>query len=225
MKGKMCGLLCGILFFLSGMLMVPVQGVVLPPQKHSVAVGEPLRFHFPAPFEKSVRAEIYGDDSVLSQFKEGVPKEFSLKSGPVPTEPGEFQVRLCLFGFIPVRDMIVSVVPQIKVIPGGQSIGVLLHSQGVIVAGLSPVQDQDGKNVNPAYDAGIMKGDVILKIDGETVQSDAQVRDLVAVAGTAGKSITLEVKRGGEVFTTRIKPVFCKETLRYRIGVMIRDSA
>jgi len=113
----------------------------------------------------------------------------------------------------------------IKVIPGGQSIGVLIHSQGVIVAGYAAVLDEAGNKVNPAVDAGLKEGDIILKVNGGAVKSDGQVREFVARAGAAGQSVTLEVKRGDEIFQTRVNPVFCKETLRYRLGLVIRDSA
>lgn len=214
-----------MLIFLSGLLTYQVQGILLLPERHSVAVGEPLKLNFPAPFEKTLKAKIFGNEDLL-QFNESCgAKDFALGSGPVASGPGQLQVRLSLFGVIPVRDMLVNVVPQVKVIPGGQSIGVLLHSQGVIVVGLSALLDEAGNKVNPAADAGIKEGDVILKIDGEAVRSDGQVRDMVARAGTAGQPLTMEVKHKEDVFTAKLKPVFCKETLRYRVGLMIRDSA
>lgn len=226
MRGKTRGLLTGILLFLSGMLTYQVQGVLLPPERHSVTVGEPLKINFPAPLEKSLKAQICGDDTGLLKLEEGCGAGgFAPGSGPVASEPGQLQVRLSLFGIIPVRDMIVSVVPEVRVIPGGQSIGVLLHSQGVIVVAHSAVLDEAGNKVNPAADAGIKVGDVILKVDGEAVRSDGQVRDLVARAGAAGQPLGLEVKRGDEIFVIKVNPVFCKESLRYRMGLMIKDSA
>lgn len=225
MRGKTRGFLCGLLIFLSGVLTYQVQGILLLPERHFIAVGEPLKLNFPAPFEKTLKAKILGNEDLL-QFKESDgTRDFTPGSGPVASEPGQIQVRLSLFGVIPVRDMLVSVVPQVKVVPGGQSIGVMLHAQGVIVVGLSALLDEAGNKVNPAADAGIKEGDVILKIDGEAVRSDSQVKDMVAQAGTAGQPLTMEVKREEDTFTAKLSPVFCKETLRYRVGLMIRDSA
>lgn len=119
----------------------------------------------------------------------------------------------------------VNIVPQVRVVPGGQSIGVLLRSQGVIVVGYSIIQDQSGNKVNPAGEAGIVIGDVILKINGEDVRSQGQVRDLAASAGASGQALNLEVKRGGDIFYTKINPVYCTENSRYRIGLLIKDSA
>lgn len=223
MRGKVKGFICGVIIFLSGLLTYQVQGVMLLPERHSVAVGEPLKLNFPAPIEKGLRLQVFGNEHMI---KEGCgAKDFDPGSGPVASEPGELKVRLSLFGLIPVRDMQVSVVPEIKVVPGGQSIGVLLHSQGVIVVGRSTVMDESGNRVSPAYDAGIKDGDVIMKIDGETVRSDSQVSEMVARNGAAGQVLTMEVKRNEEVFTVKVNPVFCKETLRHRVGLMIRDTA
>lgn len=213
MRRKFQSFLCSILFFLSGLLTYQMQSIMLMPDRQSVTVGEPLKIHFHAPFQKTLKAQIFGGED-----------SFDPVSGPVASEPGQLQVRLSLFGVIPVRDVLVSIVPQVKVIPGGQSIGVLLHSQGVIVVGHSAVLDESGKEVNPAKEAGLKEGDLILKINGETVQSDSQVRDMVARAGASGQPLIIEVKREGELFIAKIKPVFCKETLQYRLGLMIRDG-
>jgi len=214
LRGKYKGFLWSILFFLSGLLSYQVQSIMLVPDRQSVAVGEPLKIDFPAPLQKTLKAQVFGGADY-----------FDLVSGPVASQPGELQVRLSLFGMVPVRDVLVSVLPQVKVIPGGQSIGVLLHSQGVIVVGHSAVLDESGQEVKPAEEAGIMEGDIILKINDETVQSDSQVRDMVAKSGAAGQPLLIELKREGELFTKKVKPVFCRETLQYRLGLLIRDGA
>lgn len=128
-------------------------------------------------------------------------------------------------GFNDYQEAPVNIVPQVRVVPGGQSIGVLLRSQGVIVVGHSTILDQTGNKTNPAVDAGINMGDVILKINGEDVKSEGQVRDLAARAGASGQALNLEVKHGGDIFYTKINPVYCTETSRYRIGLLIKDSA
>lgn len=225
MKGKTCGLLCGILIFLSGILTsYQLQGTMLPPERHSVAVGEPLRIKFPASVEKNLKVKIIeNENKTLSENFNT--REHLFGMTPFSSQPGQLKLRLSLFGVIPVRDMIVSIVPELRVIPGGQSIGVLLHSQGIVVVGNYDLQDESGRKINPAAEAGIKCNDIILKIGGETARSDSQVRGLAAKAGAAGQPLTIEVKRGEKVFVTQLKPVFCKETLRYRIGLMIRDSA
>jgi stage IV sporulation protein B len=224
LKGKTCGLFLGILIFITGILTCQLKGTILPPERYSVTAGEPLRLKLPAFVENNLEARIIGNE-YESLSKSINPEE--LKSGTIPlsSQFGQQIVRLTLFGVLPVRDMIVSIVPEVRVIPGGQSIGVLLHSQGIVVVDSYEIQDETGRKINPAAEAGIMKNDHILRIGGENVISDSQVRDLAAKAGAAGQPLIMEVKRGDKVFLVRLKPVFCKETRRYKIGLMIRDSA
>ncbi len=225
MKGKTCGFLLGILILLSGILTCQLQGIMLSPDKHSIAVGEPLRLNFPALLEKNLKAQIYGNKEILNVNGSTYFKDFNPNSSLIATEPGHFQLKLSLFGVIPVRNMLVTVVPQVKVVPGGQSIGVLFQSQGVVVVDHSAVLSEAGAYVNPAAHAGVEKGDVILKIDGRPVQSDSQLREIVTRAGANGHSVTLEVKRGEEIFSVEVGPVFCRDTLRFRLGLVIRDNA
>lgn len=138
---------------------------------------------------------------------------------------GNAVVDFKLFGFIPVKTVQVDVVSPISVIPGGHSIGVVLHSQGVIIVGISPVLNNKGQYVTPAKDAGINVGDVILSINGINVQSDTQVAEIIDKSGKNDEVLKLQIKRGDSKQTITANPVLCNETKRYRIGLFIRDSA
>ncbi len=137
--------------------------------------------------------------------------------------PGKKHLDFKLFGIIPLSSIVVNVVESVKVVPGGQSIGVMLNSKGVMVVGISPVTDRDGKRSNPAAEAGIMVGDVILSINGEPARSDEQVRE--QVSGCGKKELLMELKRSNKIIKVNLKPVFCRETGRYRIGLYVRDGA
>ncbi|WP_242868731.1 SpoIVB peptidase [Desulfotomaculum copahuensis] len=147
------------------------------------------------------------------------------KAVPVAGVPGRLDMQYRLLGLFPLHHTVVNVVPVKRVIPGGHSIGVLLHARGVIVAGLTAVQDRSGTKVCPASRAGIASGDVILGINGRPVNSDRQLRDEISRCGAGGKPVLLEVRRGTKVFNTTVQPVLCPETGRYCIGLYIRESA
>ena len=127
MRGRLRGLLCCILVLVSGFLSYQAQEIMHLPDKQSVVVCEPLKLEFPAPLQKTLKSKVYGNDNLTSKYKEF---DSDPTSFPAVTDPGRYQVRLSLFGLIPVRDMVVSVVPQVKVVPGGQSIGVRIRSHG-----------------------------------------------------------------------------------------------
>ena len=59
---------------------------------------------------------------------------------------------------------------------------------------------------SPASEAGVRKGDVIVKINGEKAASFAGLRDAVQDTGAAGKSMKLTIDREGKVFTVKVKP-------------------
>lgn len=189
----------------------------LQPRQH-VLVGESLDLSLNLPPSISKSLIIQADQpNVLKVVRPG--------TAPVVQSTGEFNVSIKLFGVIPLRHVTVTAVPEIKVVPGGQSIGVMLNSSGVMVVGEAPVFDQSGRESSPARRAGLAPGDLITKINGRSVSSEAQMRESIEELGRNQKPVVLTVKRNNKTFKTELKPIFCQETGRHRIGIMIRDGA
>lgn len=86
------------------------------------------------------------------------------------------------------------VLPELKVIPGGQSIGVKLHSVGVLVVGFHQVMTKDGKK-SPGEQAGIESGDIIIKMNGHKIEKMSDIAPFIQKAGKTGESLDLLVKR------------------------------
>ena len=180
----------------------------------SFDVNFPLTLTVNPEFEQSIRAQ-----SSLPMFA---------LSRPVFLETlklGNATVQFKLFGIVPIRTVQVDVLPAISLVPGGNSIGVVLHSRGVIVVGNSPINIANGEQVTPAKDGGINIGDVILSINGIAVQSDSQVAEVIDQSGKDESMLDIILKRGDKQFNISIKPVLCDDTKRYRIGLFVRDSA
>ena len=137
--------------------------------------------------------------------------------------PGTLNVQLRLFGVIPVKNMVMNVVPQHQVIPGGQSIGVMLKSKGILVVGYSAMEGRKGQS-NPAKDAGLKVGDIIVSANGREINSEKGIAKIIDDAGQRGTPVVLKIKRGGRTSNVKIKPEYCDETLRYRVGLYIRDN-
>ncbi|NLP17797.1 MAG: SpoIVB peptidase [Firmicutes bacterium] len=141
-----------------------------------------------------------------------------------PLQRGETEVELLLFG-VPVRRMTVNVLPPVQVIPGGHSIGVLLLSHGVIVVGEAGIGQPGARSKNPAREAGIRVGDTILKINGIRVQGVMHLAEIVHECGQQDEALRIEYKRKETFLVSEIKPILCRETNRYRIGLYVRDGA
>lgn len=113
---------------------------------------------------------------------------------------------------------------KIKLIPGGQSLGVDLQTLGVLVVGHYLVTEKD-EEISPGEDAGIKVGDVILKIDGKDIKSMKDVKPIVEKATKENKSLPLKIKRGKKTIKTTLKPVIDEKSEESQIGLYIRDSA
>ena len=114
---------------------------------------------------------------------------------------------------------------RIYLIPGGQSIGISLQTQGVLVVGYAPILNEKDDVRYPAKEAGVNVGDVILSINGVKAVNDVQVAEQINTLCQTQQDISLEIRQGSRVVTKTIKPIFCKETNRYRVGLYIRDEA
>ena len=64
---------------------------------------------------------------------------------------------------IPIKTVKVNVVPDLKVIPGGQTIGVKIKSAGILVVGHHLVTVAQDQKVSPGEEAKIQVGDLITK--------------------------------------------------------------
>jgi stage IV sporulation protein B len=130
-----------------------------------------------------------------------------------------------LFGIFPIRSGEIEVMSPVKLIPGGQSIGVSLQTKGVLVVGQAAIEDKDGHKVYPAKEAGIEVGDILLKIDNKEVRTDQDVSNAIHSAGQQKGQADVTFKHQGQILAKEIKPVFCLETGRFRIGLFVRDEA
>ncbi|WP_085523413.1 SpoIVB peptidase [Tuberibacillus sp. Marseille-P3662] len=127
-------------------------------------------------------------------------------------------------GNVPVKKVDVKVSPDLKLVPGGQSVGVQLSSKGVMVVGFHLIKTQQGEK-SPGEKAGIQVGDIITKINGNQIESMSDVKKYVRQSGESGEPLKLTVKRHDKVVKKELQPVKDKQSQKYRIGIYIRDSA
>ena len=134
------------------------------------------------------------------------------------------KISMKLLELLPASESAEQHYPQKLLYPGGQAVGILLRTDGIMVVGQSSITS-NGKTVNPAEEAGILAGDVITSVNGEAVSHDDQLAMLVDELGRQHKQIVLEITRRSRTFSREITPVFCEDTGTYRIGLLIRDNA
>lgn len=138
-------------------------------------------------------------------------------------QAGEGEVVFDLAGF-PVKKAGVKVLPDFKVIPGGQSIGVKLNTLGVLVVGHHQIDTTDGKK-SPGELAGVEIGDIITHINGKKIEQMSDVTPFIQKAGKTGEPLDLVLNREQVEVKTKLYPLKDEHDHSYRIGLYIRDSA
>lgn len=112
-------------------------------------------------------------------------------------------------------------VDDIQVIPGGNSIGVKLSAEGVLVVGHSEVIVDNEKKESPAKVAGIEIGDLIVKVNGEKIEKS---KDLIEkVKKSKSNKLELEIIRTGVNIKKEVILLEEKDD-GYKIGLWVRDS-
>ena len=198
----------------------PVQGFFSLPDRISLQQGQvqQLNVGFPIPLTAS-------DADVVHISSESLGAKVWQRGSTVQLEPqtcGSSRLKLSLFGLIPVKVIDVVVSPQQSLIPGGQSIGVSLYTDGTLVVGRSDVVTENGEVVNPAKEADLRPGDVIKQINGVAVENSMQMADLVTQYGE--RPLRMDVLRDDQKVSVTIHAVRDKQDGKLRLGIWIRDS-
>ena len=125
---------------------------------------------------------------------------------------------ISLFGLLPLREVDIEISDDLRLYPGGQAVGVALHTKGVLVVGTS---DLTGAN-SPARLAGIKPGDVIMAADGRSIES---TDDLTAIVSAYGATpLPLTIQRGDSTLSLTLNAKRDGQSGEYRIGAWVRDS-
>ena len=126
-----------------------------------------------------------------------------------------------LLGIIPVKTTSIIQSKPKKVSVSGESFGIKLYTDGVIIVGIRDVETDKGK-CNPAKEAGLEKGDIIIEIDGKKVYSADSVTDILN--DNNGKDYKITVKRNGNYKEFLLKPAYSSSQGCYKVGLWVRDS-
>ena len=107
-----------------------------------------------------------------------------------------------------------------ELIPVGQVVGIQMDIEGVLVAGLSDVETAEGP-VNPAAEAGIRVGDVILAVNERAVTSAREFLD--CVEQLRDEEAILTIKRDGKIQNFSVCPAWESDG-QLRLGLWLRDG-
>lgn len=208
---------CGRLASAAGIALLcmstPVKQFVNVPENVHLPQGQVFTLHLNVPG----RLRVLSSNTQVARA-ESIPSKPGATVSVFSNDVGNATVSTRLFGFLPWRAVHVSVVPRENVLVGGESIGVILHSRGLIVIGFQRIGvHQD----SPAANASVEIGDVVEKVNGTTVHSVEELRQIVH--RTAGP-VQLDLRHG----TTRRRVVVTPttDTEGYtHLGMFVRERA
>lgn len=134
-----------------------------------------------------------------------------------------FQMKLSLLGLIDIKDVSVQVVDRRVVSLCGTPFGIKMVTDGVMVVGTGSVTNLQSQAVNPAQDAGVLEGDVILSLNGEKISSKKQLTQIVSAC--SGQPISMVIRRGDNLEQLTVSPVKSSLDNDYHLGLWVRDSS
>ena len=130
------------------------------------------------------------------------------------------KVNIDFLGLIPIKSVAVQKLDDIKLYPGGTSVGIKLSTEGVLVVGFSDIETRAGTESSPAKVAGLQLGDVLLKVNGKDIEGAKDLGSLIKESDT--NVVNVEFMRQGCKFNKDIELV--KEGETYKLGLWVRDS-
>lgn len=107
-----------------------------------------------------------------------------------------------------------------ELLVGGQTVGIQVGMKGVLVAGLSQVEQTD-KSYSPAENAGIKVGDLITGLNGKELKNAGELID--GISALEGKPAELTVRRDGKTLRITVQPIKAAEG-QWMLGMWLRDS-
>lgn len=185
--------------------------------------GEEYSYNIDSLFPLSIKADTEGilrinGNKIASSYNHiGVSKPVSLSSD----RDGSVKLQLRFFGLLPVKTVNVDVVSNKNLVACGNTVGVKLKLDGILVIGISDVLSNNQK-VIPVKNTGIRPGNVITRINDENVDSIQELVD--AIENNGAKPLKINYRSGNEIQQAMVSPVKSSEDDKYHIGLWVRDS-
>ncbi|MBP3603260.1 MAG: SpoIVB peptidase [Lachnospiraceae bacterium] len=185
---------------------------------------ETLDFNLPASgemyreeaIEASGQAQTYG-----SLQERSVRIDFSNPVTVKANQVDNYKLSLKLFGIIPLKDVDVKIIQDVKLKPAGIPIGIYVKTQGVLVVGVGDFEGEQGQTHEPAKYV-LQAGDYILEMNEEEVAGKKQL--IEKISHSEGQEIVFKIKRDGEVFEVSATPQTNRNG-EYKMGIWVRDNA
>ncbi len=130
-------------------------------------------------------------------------------------------VDVTLFGK-KVKQVTVDTIENVEVVPIGKIIGMKLYTNGVLIVGMSEIENMNNELVSPFANCDIKEGDTIVKVNETEIETIDNLKTVVNSSN--GENVLLTLVRDGTIVTSNITPVQT-ETDEYKLGLWVKDAA
>ena len=120
------------------------------------------------------------------------------------SQVGSYHTVLAIGGVLPVKEVRTIVTQRPVVTVCGTPFGIKMFSDGALIVGFSDLYTENGQ-ANPAKEAGLKLGDLVISVDGQPTLSNDALREVIEQAG--GRSVTVVYVRDSVQRTARLTPV------------------
>ena len=133
---------------------------------------------------------------------------------------GSYLLKARILGVIPFKDVKITPADSESVMVSGDTVGIYMETDGVLVIDTGEIVSQEGFTQDPAKNI-VKPGDYIVAFNDQTVHSKKElIKDLSKLDDS---QVTLEVIRNGEKIPLSITPV--KDVRgEYKLGIWVRDN-
>lgn len=124
--------------------------------------------------------------------------------------------------FLPIKTVQANILPKTTVIPIGKTIGLKLYTDGVLVVGMSEIENVNNVKVKPYENTKIKEGDRIIAVDDTTITCTTDLVESIKQAD--GESVSVKYVRNNETYCESIVPAKTGSN-EYKLGLWVRDAA
>lgn len=164
------------------------------------------------------------DDEIELKVLPGITLNESIKTFNIDKEENiDSNLEISLFGKIPIRNVEITRLNELEIVPVGKVVGLKLYTDGVLVVGMSEVENIDNKLVKPYDKTDIKEGDMIFEINGNKIKNIQNLKEVVNK--TSGENVEIKILRKGEtIVVSNIKPAEVNDN-EYKLGLWVKDAA
>jgi len=185
-------------------------------------VDQELDFKVPASGELYREAvEVSGSAGVSSERENSLHVDFGKVVTVRANQVDQYKLYLKLFGMIPLKEVDVEVIQDIKLKPAGIPIGIYVKTKGVLVVGIGDFEGEDGQTYSPAKYV-LQTGDYILEINDQEINAKKELIEIID--HSEGQEMVFTVQRGESLIEVKAKPEQNKNG-EYKMGIWVRDNA